>query len=99
MGKSAIVMAWIVSRLAEAAPAVEVPGLDPRTDTGVSSRGAPKGRLADGQTDGTLAWFQHGIAIAVASDGQVRSPRGGAMRGPALQHADALQSSASTDCT
>ncbi|MGB5255150.1 MAG: hypothetical protein WBN68_20770 [Sedimenticolaceae bacterium] len=97
MWKSAIVMALIVSRLADAASAVDELALDPRTDTGVSSRGAHVGLLADVRPDGTPTWLQHGTA-SVASDRQTRSPRGDAMRLSALQHVDTPLSSASARC-
>jgi hypothetical protein len=97
MWKTAIVMALIVSRLADTASAVEELALDACTDVVVSSRGAHVGQPADGQRDGLPAGLHDGIA-SVASDGQTWPPRGDARPATALQHPATVLSSASAYC-
>ena len=92
MWKTAIVMTLVISRLADAASAVEELALDTCTGVVVSSRGTHVGLWDD------LPIGLHDGIATVASDGQTWPPRGDTRPATAPQHPAAVLSSASAYC-
>ena len=97
MWKTAIVMALIVSRLADAASAVEELALDPRKDTGMWSRKSHVGSYTNGGRDGLSGGLQGGVA-SLQSNGQVRPPRRDTRHVTAVQDPSNTASPAPAHC-
>lgn len=98
MWKTAIVMALIVSRLAEAASAVEELALEPCKDTGMSSRVTHVVCYANGGREGLSGGIQDGV-VSLESDSQARPPRRDTRQVTALQHPCTAPSPGSAQCT